>query len=76
MRMDGHANAPGEAPWLGDDATPALLFAGDLDRDGVLDLLLDTTDHYNLSRPTLFLSSQAGTGELLREVARFVAVGC
>ena len=42
---------------FGDDGTPALLFAGDLDRDGQLDLLFDVSDHYNLQRPTLFLSS-------------------
>ena len=46
---------------LGDDAMPQLLFAGDLDRDGRLDLLFDTTDHYNLQRPTLFLSSAAAS---------------
>jgi len=44
---------------LGDDAMPHLVFAGDLDRDGRLDLLFDTTDHYNLQQPTLFLSSPA-----------------
>lgn len=76
VRMDGYATGPGEHAWLGNDAAPALLFAGDLDRDGELDLLFDTTDHYNVARPTLFLSSQAGHGELLREVARHEASGC
>lgn len=47
---------------MGDDAMPHLLFAGDLDRDGRLDLLFDTTDHYNLQQPTLFLSSPAFPG--------------
>lgn len=60
----------------GDDATPALLFAGDLDRDGRLDLVLDITDHYNVSRPVLYLSSKAGAGELVHEVARHESVGC
>lgn len=76
VRMDGYANAPGGQAWFGDDAAPALLFAGDLDRDGELDLLFDTTDHYNVSRPTLFLSSQAAPGELLGEAARHASVGC
>jgi len=76
VRMDGYATGPGEHAWLGDDAAPELLFAGDLDRDGELDLLFDTTHHYNVSRPTLFLSSQAGSGELLREVATHEATGC
>ena len=76
VRMDGYATGPGEHAWLGDDAAPALLFAGDLDRDGELDLLFDTTHHYNVSHPTLYLSSQAGPGELLREVATHEATGC
>jgi hypothetical protein len=61
---------------LASDATPHLLFAGDLDRDGRLDLIFDTTDHYNLSRPTLFLSGAAGKGEVVRAVATHDAVGC
>lgn len=58
------------------EAVPRLLFAGDLDRDGRVDLLLDTTDHYNLSRPTLFLSGAAGKGELVRQVAQQELTGC
>lgn len=61
---------------LGDDASPALWFAGDLDRDGRLDLLLDTSDHYNVGRPTLLLSSQARAGELVRPVATHRSTGC
>ncbi len=61
---------------LGDEASPHLLFAGDLDRDGRLDLIFDTTDHYNVSQPTLFLSGAAGEGELVRAVAEYHAVGC
>ncbi len=61
---------------LGDDASPHLIFAGDLDRDGKLDLIFDTTDHYNLSRPVLFLSGAAEGDELLHAVAEHSAVGC
>lgn len=61
---------------LGDDASPTLLFAGDLDRDGKLDLILQTSDHYNVSRPTLYLSSQARRGELVHAVAVHDSVGC
>ena len=75
VRMQGYAENDARV-WLGDDASPTLLFAGDLDGDGRLDLIFDITDHYNLSRPTLFLSSPAAAGELLREVARFESVGC
>lgn len=58
------------------DARPTLLHAGDFDRDGRPDLILDTTDHYNVSRPTLFLSSPARSGEAVREVASHRSVGC
>lgn len=61
---------------LGDDAAPELLFAGDLDRDGRLDLLFNLTDHYNVSRTVLLLSSAAREGDAVAEVARFEAVGC
>ena len=59
------SNPAQPTPSLGDDASPTLLFAGDLDRDGKLDLIFDTTDHYNVRRPTLFLSSQAAPANCL-----------
>lgn len=58
------------------DASAEVRFAGDLDRDGRLDLIVDLTDHYNVSRPTLLLSSQARAGELVGVAARFESVGC
>ena len=61
---------------LGDEASPALLFAGDLDGDGALDLLYDVTDHYNVTAPTLFLSGAAGAGELVHAVAEQRTTGC
>lgn len=61
---------------LGDEASPSLLFAGDLDGDGALDLLYDVTDHYNVSAPTLFLSGAAGDGELVHAVAAQRTTGC
>ena len=74
-RMAGYRDAAGR-PALGDDAAPRLLFAGDLDRDGRADVLVDLTDHYNVSRPTLFLSSQALPGALVGQVAQYQSVGC
>lgn len=65
----------GSVEWVG-SASPALLRAGDFDRDGRLDLIFDTTDHYNASNPTLFLSSQAGPRELVRPVAEYRSTGC
>ena len=61
---------------LGEDGSPQLLFAGDLDGDGRLDLILDLSDHYNKSLPTLLLSSEAADGELVGAAAAFESVGC
>ena len=55
---------------------PRLLWAGDLDRDDKLDLLVDITNHYNVSQPILFLSSLAKNGNLVEPVAEFRSVGC
>ena len=50
---------------------PYLLWAGDLDRDGELDLLIDTVRDYNASGAALFLSSLAEDGNLLKKAAQF-----
>lgn len=78
VAMSGQRDATvaGSGMLLGSEATPHLIFAGDLDRDGRLDLIFDTTDHYNVSRPTLFLSGTAAEGELVRMVAEYHSVGC
>lgn len=34
-----------------------ILMVGDIDNDGIIDLLIDTTTHYMMSIPTLYLSS-------------------
>lgn len=65
-----------EYPILALDGLPTLMWAGDLDRDGRLDLILNLTNHYNVSLYALFLSSKAGPGELVRKVAEFRSVGC
>ncbi|MFN7132137.1 MAG: hypothetical protein ACK4N5_08645 [Myxococcales bacterium] len=59
-----------------DGEVPSLLWAGDLDRDGKLDLLLDATRHYNLRQPTLFLSAPSPRDALVEEVAFHRSVGC
>lgn len=70
-------NSSGDGRYqLGDDASPHVIFAGDLDRDGRLDLIFDTSNHYNLSHPVLFLSGAAEADELLHAVAAHDAVGC
>jgi hypothetical protein len=55
---------------------PTLLWAGDLDRDGKIDLLLDVSSHENVSELALFLSSDATKGEILHRTASFRATGC
>ena len=57
------------------DGLPTLLWAGDLDRDGKLDLLMDLTNHYNASEYTLFLSFISEGDSLLKKVAKFRKVG-
>ncbi len=54
----------------------SFIWAGDLDRDGRLDLLMDLAYHYNISMPTLFLSSAAGDGGLVAQVAQLRLSGC
>ena len=58
-----------------DASVYVLLWAGDLDRDGIPDLLLDLSNHYNVSRYALFLSSGAGRGKLYKKMAEFEVVG-
>lgn len=58
------------------DGPPLLRWVGDLDRDGKLDLLIDVTDHDNLSRMALFLSSLAKEGELVGLAGLFDSIGC
>jgi hypothetical protein len=53
-----------------------LLWAGDADRDGKLDLYFNLSSHFNTTERRLFLSSQANPGELVKEVAKFVTQGC
>jgi hypothetical protein len=61
-------------PALGDDPSPHLLWAGDLDGDCRPDPLLDLTDHYNLA--LLWLSSEAEAGDLVGLAAERRYPGC
>jgi len=60
----------------GNDPSWYLLWAGDLDRDGKLDLYVNVTQHYDVSERRLFLSSTAVKGKPMKEVAAFVTGGC
>ncbi len=59
-----------------DDNMIQLLFAGDMDGDGILDWIIDTSRHYNVSSPTLYLSKPARTGEVVKPVGQHTTVGC
>jgi hypothetical protein len=54
-----------------DDAFPRVIWAGDLDRDGEIDLFMDTARHYQSIDYTLFLSSAAKDEEIVGQVARW-----
>jgi hypothetical protein len=75
-RSGGYREPGNPVPQIGNMKAPKLLFAGDLDRDGALDLIMDVSDHYNSYAPMLFLSSKAGDGELVGEAAVFESTGC
>ncbi|HWR83033.1 MAG TPA: hypothetical protein VN285_07005 [Candidatus Deferrimicrobium sp.] len=58
------------------ESTPSLLWAGDLDRDGRLDLLLNISNHYASTHYALYLSSEADAGGLVKPVAQLIIPGC
>jgi hypothetical protein len=53
-----------------------LLFVGDLDGDTIPDFIIDTSEHYNLQKPTLYLSSPAADDEIVKPVGAHSFVGC
>jgi hypothetical protein len=59
-----------------DDALTQIIFAGDIDGDDIPDLILDTTNHYNVIRTTLYLSKPANNGNLLKIAGMRTQVGC
>lgn len=58
------------------DCSWDLCWVGDLDKDGKLDFMLNLNSHYNSTCHTLFLSSQAKKGEIVRDVAEICQTGC
>lgn len=59
-----------------DDQMIKIIFAGDIDGDSKLDLIIDTSYHYNLSRPTIYLSKPAEKGKIIKPMGVFKYVGC
>ncbi len=58
------------------EGPPKLIWAGDLDRDGQLDVFMNTYHEYAAREYTLFLSSMAEMGELVKEVASYLVPSC
>jgi hypothetical protein len=58
------------------DQRGELVWAGDLDGDGKLDLVIDHSSHYNASDLTLYLSTWALPGQMVGKAAHFAIVGC
>lgn len=63
-------------PDAGDFKGLRIIWAGDLDGDGKLDLLVDVSNRDNVSDTALYLSSKARSGELVGLAARLQTVGC
>lgn len=59
-----------------DDQMINLIFAGDIDGDGILDLIIDTSRHYNATSPTIYLSRPADNGEIVKPIGGHTSVGC
>ncbi len=59
-----------------DDKNFYILFTGDIDNDSFPDFIIDTSNHYNVFRPTLYFSSYADDNEIVKTVAIHTSVGC
>lgn len=59
-----------------DDKMIKILFIGDIDRDGVLDFIIDKSGKYSRGEIALFLSSCTRKNKILKEVAIFYWISC
>lgn len=53
-----------------------IIFTGDIDGDGILDLIIDTSGHYNATSPTIYLSQPAGDEDIVKPIGGHTSVGC
>lgn len=53
-----------------------IIFSGDIDGDGFLDLIIDISNHYNVKCPTLYLSIPSDNGQILKVVGAHKSFGC
>lgn len=59
-----------------DGAMVHIVFAGDIDGDGILDLIINASDHYNVTNLIVYLSRPAGNGEVVKSVGEHTSSGC
>ncbi|MFZ6656976.1 hypothetical protein [Undibacterium sp. TJN19] len=59
-----------------EDNNAKLIWVGDLDHDGKLDFIFDTSSQYNVTELRLYLSGKADKGDLLKLVAKRKSTGC
>ncbi len=55
---------------------PSIIWAGDIDADDKLDLIIDKPGHYGSGRIELYLSTKTDNSELLKSAAVFQIWGC
>lgn len=76
LETEGVKQTVYERKEVSDSSFPSLLWAGDLDGDGKLDLIMDTTNNYNVRDVTLFLSTKAKPGKLVEKIVSHESTGC
>lgn len=59
-----------------DDQMIKSIFAGDIDGNEILDLIMDTSRHYNVSSPTVYLSRLSRNSEVVKPIGLHTRVGC
>lgn len=59
-----------------DEGNIDIMFVGDIDQDGKIDLVLNNSPKYNAFTPTIYLSSVAGENELVKIIGMGRFLGC
>ncbi len=59
-----------------DDAFVEILFVGDLDKDGELDMIINDTGKYSITNIIIYLSSKAKKDELMGAFSSYGGVSC
>ena len=58
------------------DTMLEIQFIGDIDADDNIDLIINTSNHYNAISPTLYLSKPADSNSLLKIIGTHKSTGC